>query len=135
MNKRDIISNVGNTTVRFPDNIKVFNNNAPTIDQAKYLDELRKQAKEDIIAVYRPDPNVLDGVVMVLRSMAFDMVTIIFKWKLNGNEYKTENNIEYRHFYNDKTTLMQEFFECVGKSITRELVRKNANVFTEQYLF
>ena len=134
MNKRDIISNIGNTSVRFPDTIKVFNNNATSTDQAKYLDDLRKQAREDIIAVYKPDTNVLEGVVMVMRGVEYDRVTVIFKWKLNGNEYQTENNIEYRHFHNDKTMLMREFFERVGKSITGELVRKNANIFTEQGL-
>jgi|694.fasta_scaffold00478_46 hypothetical protein len=89
------------THIHYPDKIEVKEQKAPTDDSIRLLNEFQEKALDNIIAKVKVDNNIVKGEIFLIKNfMAFNY-KIIVKFKINGNEFVVEKEVDNYKFEKD----------------------------------
>lgn len=101
-------------------NIKVDEKKAPTDESIRLLMEMEKKAFDNLIDRYYIDDNVLKGSVHVFRDIFNQRYKIVSQFKLNGKEFRIENEIFEQHFTQEDARKL--LYENMAKEIFLKLI-------------
>lgn len=96
------ISN-NHTHVSLPSTINVHEHKAPTDESVKLMEEMHDKALKNIIAKVKVEDNLVSGYVFLI-SQPTNMFEykLVFKFKINGQEFTVEKEVDRREFAMDE---------------------------------
>jgi len=111
------------THIRFPDTINVNEHKAPTDESIRLLEEMHDKAVKNIIAKVRVEDNLVNGEVFLIHQpWCVAEYQIIFKFKINSQEFTIEHFIDRSYFYDGDTPLEMSNIETVIKDYASALM-------------
>lgn len=87
--------NVRTEYVPYEKTVAITEHKAPTDESVRLLNEFQEKALKNLIKKVEIKDNIIDGVLFVFRyDLDPNMRRLIFRFKLNGQEYEIEDNYE-----------------------------------------
>ena len=87
--------NVITEYVPYEKTVTITEHKAPTDESIRLLNEFQEKALKNLIRKVEIKDNIIDGVLFVFRyNLDPNMRRLIFRFKLNGQEYEIEDNYE-----------------------------------------
>lgn len=105
---------------------EVHNYAAPTEDTVKLLRELEDEARKNVVAVYRFDETILNGVVVLRKMSAFDFdLKLYIRFVLNGETYEFDVKFDGKATL-DRKSAGEHLWERLSKALAATLMPKVA---------
>lgn len=87
-------SHDNSTHINYPDKIEIHEHKSPTDESIRLMEEVHDKAIKNIIAKVKVEDNLINGECFFIdQPWNMHNVRVIFKFKINGNEFTVEKEV------------------------------------------
>ena len=133
--KRPIEINDNSTHIRYPNEIKVTENKAPTDESVRLYKEFDEKARQELVKTYKLGDNIFEALGhWFVRDGMGESVIYHIRFRLNGREIKVESFIPDNVLYELNLNSDYEREVYLKKIFITVLSKAIAEYFTQEFI-